>query len=737
MFFALFDCAKEELNEMKTKFGKRISAVVVSAALLTGTVFAAEMFRAYAEDANNTTTTIYFNDFESGDVSGFTKRGDDTDNTTIEAVTSDDAYSGTSYMSVTGRSKSWHGPSFSLDSLCTPGEQYTVSLAVKTPWYATVTLSMQYNDAGGEAHYMNLDSKVSQGDWVVFEDVKFSMTENGGVSVYLECSDTGVSFCVDDFEISTAPVYTIQEDIVSLKDAYASEFKIGTAVTTDELAPQATKNLILKHFNSVTLGNELKPDAVLDKAACLEMAAAGDDTNPQVDISGARTILDFCRDNNLSVRGHVLIWHSQTPDWFFRENYDENGAWVSKEVMLQRMENYIKNVFEAITTEYPTVDFYAWDVVNECYLDDGSCRKGGVQGSTGSDNSGWVQVFGDNSFIEPAFEYAREYAPEGCKLYYNDFNEYMPQKTEAIYEMAMDLKEKGLIDGIGMQSHLDVGFPTISTYRKALEKFASTGLDIQITELDITTSDISEAGFEVQAEMYSQIMDACEEYADSISAVVFWGTTDDKSWRASRCPLLFNEDYTAKPAYYAIVDGKEPILTTTSTVETTERTETTTTEEVTTTTSETVEVTMTSTTDTIETTAETTTVDVTTDTTSQTVITEITTTTVEIPTSTETDVTETTVSIDETTTIETTETPTTTDSGISAASLCGDVNLDGNINMSDVISLSKATVNLIDLSDGAYANADCDANGDVDGNDAMILLRFQVQLINTLPYIGA
>lgn len=121
--------------------------------------------------------------------------------------------------------------------------------------------------------------------------------------------------------------------------------------------------------------------------------------------------------------------------------------------------------------------------------------------------------------------------------------------------MANELKEKGLIDGIGMQSHLDVGFPSASAYKKALKAFVDTGLDIQVTELDITTTDLTESGFEKQAQIYNEIMDACEEYSDSISAVVFWGTTDDKSWRAAKCPLLFNEDFTAKPAYYQLLKG--------------------------------------------------------------------------------------------------------------------------------------------------------------------------------------
>lgn len=560
---------------MKTCAVKKCLAAVLSAVMLTGT---ASVMSISTTGAETTGTIIYSNDFESGDVSAFTGRGG------VESiqVSTQYAVSGSSCMYVTDREKNWNGPQFLLDDLLEVGVQYTVSANVRAAWYNNINLSMEYTDESGERHYTNLAAVNNQGDgWSEFDAIKFSIPEGVTKSyLYFECNDQSDLY-IDDFTICTAPVYEIQQDIPSLKDVYANYFKIGAAATTDEIAPKSAKDLILKHCNSLTLGNELKPDAILDKNACLAMAASGDDTNPQVNIASARPLLNFCRDNGLSVRGHVLVWHSQTPDWFFRENYDENGAWVTKDVMLKRMENYIKNVFAAVISEYPTVDFYAWDVVNECWLDDGSYRNGGTQADN-ANNSGWVKVFGDNSFIESAFAYARKYAPEGCKLYYNDFNEYMPGKTQAIYDMAMDLKEKGLIDGIGLQSHLDVGFPTASAYKKALEKFVSTGLDVQITELDITTSDISEAGFEKQAQLYSDILDACVEYADSISAVVFWGTTDDKSWRSSRYPLLFNEDFTAKPAYYAIIDNMPdtPPVTSTVTEQTTEATTTTSTTEV-------------------------------------------------------------------------------------------------------------------------------------------------------------
>lgn len=553
----------------KIAAGLMSSVMLCSALPMTGAMNVMSNSVVFAEDSETTENVVYYADFEDGK-NDFTGR----DGCGSSAIDSTGGYGGGACMLFTGRQKSWQGPQLVVDDIVNQGEEYMVSAMVKTPWYANVQVSMEYTDTEGTRHFSNLTSGISNGDWVEISDTKFTVPKGvTKAAIYFECSDTNVNISVDNFKIKAAPTYDIQYDIPSLKDVFAENFKIGGAVTTSELAPKSAQELIKKHYNSLTLGNELKPDALLDQKATI---ATGSETTPVINISGARTILDFCRDNNIPVRGHVLVWHSQTPDWFFKEGFKDDGAWVSKEIMLQRMENYIKTVFETLEKEYPDVDFYAWDVVNEAWLDDGNPRKAGSQGANGSNNSAWVQIFGDNSFIEPAFEYARKYAPEGCKLYYNDFNEYMPSKTSAIVKMATELKEKGLIDGIGMQSHLDVGFPTAANYEKALKAFCDTGLDVQVTELDITTADTSETGFETQASLYKQIMDLCVKYSDSVSAVVFWGTTDDKSWRAAKCPLLFNEDFTAKPAYYSIVKGREvPVVTTTTAVTTTTTTTTT------------------------------------------------------------------------------------------------------------------------------------------------------------------
>ncbi len=508
-------------------------------------------------ETESTGEVIFATGFEDGEVTEhFTRRGE----TEVLEATTEYAHTGDYSLCVSGREKNWNGPQFRLDDgTCEANTEYYVNAWVMGQYYTTVTLSMQYTPEGAtDPVYTNLGS-VSGNGWFEFSDMKISFTSDvTDVYVYFEGGNTD-NIYVDDFSIEAVPVAPIQEDIPSLSDVYSQYFKIGTAITPSNIASPSFMNLVQKHFDdSLTAGNEMKPDALLDREASIE---AGE-TDPQVTLSKARSFLNYARDNNIPVRGHTLVWHSQTPDWFFKEGYADDGEWVTEEIMLQRMENYIKNVFAALEEEYPTVDIYAYDVVNEAWTDQGTPRTAGEQGQSGSSNSAWVQVFGDNSFIEPAFEYARKYAPEGCKLYYNDYNEYMTQKTDAIVAMATSLKEKGLIDGIGMQSHLDArsgsdAFPSISAYEKAVAAFAETGLDIQVTELDVTIPGSADTNLEVQAQYYSDIMDICVKYADNISAVVFWGVTDDQSWRASQYPLIFDAEFQAKPAYYSIIDDIE------------------------------------------------------------------------------------------------------------------------------------------------------------------------------------
>jgi GH35 family endo-1,4-beta-xylanase len=353
----------------------------------------------------------------------------------------------------------------------------------------------------------------------------------------------------------------LAQTTVGLKDVYSSYFKFGSILNGGKTANNTDmKNAVLREFNSITPENELKPDATL-----LKSGSTNTDVKVQLN-SGAKAILQFCQDNNIPVRGHTLVWHSQTPNWFFRENFSDNGALVSITIMNQRMESYIKNMFAIIKSSYPTLNLYAYDVVNEAAKTSDSGPRSPCNSSDNTncgDNSMWVKVYGDNSFIEKAFTYARQYAPATTKLFYNDFNEYIVAKRDYIAtSIVKPLYDKGLLDGMGMQSHLDVrggndAWPSANEYGAAVKKYKDIGVDIHITELDATINNGDRTKFQAQAQYYKDIMNAIiSNGGSSVKAVVVWGIRDDQSWRADRTPLLFEgtgNTLTKKPAYDALV----------------------------------------------------------------------------------------------------------------------------------------------------------------------------------------
>lgn len=532
---------------MKQGILKRLLAGAMGAVLLGTSI---PITAVTAEDAE-TGAVIYSSDFEDSSASlPFTGRGG------VESIsiTSSQAHGGSSSMMVADRAKGWHGPQLLLDDICQPNKEYTVSAYAKTNWYNSIKLSLEYTDTAGERHYSNLSSSISNGDWAEFSNIKFSFTsEVTKVYVYFEC-DGAADLYIDDFTLAEAPIIPIENDIPSLKDVYRNYFKVGTAIMASNLSSPSFMDLVQKHFSdSITFGNELKPDYVLDQAASQEK---GDNLNPQVNFSQADALLKYCAKNKIPVRGHTLVWHSQTPDWFFKENFDPNGAWVSKDKMTKRLENYIKTVMETLAKDYPDVEFYAWDVVNEAASDAGTIRDAGSNNEVNG-QSAWVKVYGDQSYIPLAFEFAKKYAPAGCKLFYNDYNEYSPNKQAYIIsDILKPLVEKNLIDGVGMQSHISMSYPTIDLYKSAMQQYADLGLEVQVTELDVSEKSNEYADQLALAQRYQDVFKMYKEMKDSgvnLSAVVLWGITDSTSWIGGY-PLLFDKDYQAKPSYYAVID---------------------------------------------------------------------------------------------------------------------------------------------------------------------------------------
>ncbi len=500
---------------------------------------------------------------------------------------------GSKSLYVSGRTDNWNGAAITLDpSEFVPGNSYSFSAKVlqTTESSTSMKMTLQYNDGSEEKYDEVASATAKKGEWTDLTNTSYKIPSGASSMVlYIEAPDSLTDFYVDathgakagtagygDTSVVVTPEdnpqpytpednpqpYTPQGDTSTLKGNFAPYFKFGTSVSPFELSSGG--DFIKNNYSSITPENELKPDQIIDQQACQQK---GNNTETQVNLSRAAQTLSFCEKNGISLRGHTFVWYSQTPDWFFKENFSSNGNWVSKEVMNKRLESFIKNTFAALKSQYPNLDVYSYDVCNELFLNDG----GGLRKSYNTENSGgsnWAKVYGEDNdeFIINAFTYARKYAPANCKLYINDYNEYIDAKTNDIYNIAMKLKEKGVIDGIGMQSHLDVGFPTASQYEKALKKFLSTGLEVQITELDITTNNESS-----QASLYEEIFKIAMENSDKIPALTIWGTTDNVSWRSSQNPLIMSQGYKPKQAYNkimalpAVIPPKSAAVVTTTT----------------------------------------------------------------------------------------------------------------------------------------------------------------------------
>lgn len=350
--------------------------------------------------------------------------------------------------------------------------------------------------------------------------------------------------------VTASAVTDSKSDAKTLKEAFDGDFKVGVATTSGYLSEEDRVAQIKENFNSITMENEMKPESLLD----WEGSEKSKDGMPAIKEETLEKALKAAREAGIPLRGHTLVWYSQTPEWFFSKKYDPSKGYVDKETMKKRMESYIKQVLTYCKENYPGL-VYAWDVVNEAVGDDGNYRT----------ESMWYETYGDFSYIKDAFTFARKYAEEGTKLFLNDYNEYIAQKRDLLYAKVVELYDAGLLDGVGMQSHWDMDFPSVDLFETALEKYASIdGIEIQLTEIDMHNTDDSEEGLKKQAERYKEFFDVItkmkREGKANITSVTFWGLKDGESWLSgskgeTSYPLLFTDDMEKKPCYDSILEA--------------------------------------------------------------------------------------------------------------------------------------------------------------------------------------
>lgn len=443
-------------------------------------------------------------------------------------------------LTITGRNATWNSPGreFNLQ----PGKKYRITVQVMhhedEPF--ELMLSAAHSRNGSES-YENLGKvKANKGCWTTIQ-ASYTPAQYDNYILYVETVGMGTrDFSIRNFTLELdQPAYDMS--LPSLKEAYADYFDFGCAVTQSEALDKARMDFYASQFCIVTPGNELKPDFVLDVAASRQLAK-DDETAVAVRFDAAKPMLDYCQANGLKVHGHVLVWHSQTPEAFFREGYQASGAFVTREVMLARLDNYIHQVMDYMQANYPGL-IVSWDVVNEAIADGtGKLRE-----------SNWTKVVGED-FVNQTFEIARRYAPEGTKLFYNDYNTPDPTKLTGIVKLLESLVADGNIDGYGLQGHYGSTTPTPSKVRAAMEQISALGLRLRISELDIAISDNSDVKQLTQAYRYKALFELFLEYADKIDAVQVWGVTDDLSWKASEYPLLFDGKARPKPAFTTLIE---------------------------------------------------------------------------------------------------------------------------------------------------------------------------------------
>ncbi|MBO7574947.1 MAG: endo-1,4-beta-xylanase [Bacteroidales bacterium] len=337
----------------------------------------------------------------------------------------------------------------------------------------------------------------------------------------------------------------IPEPTDGLKDAYKDYFKIGVAVNNRNVADPDQIKVVLREFNSITAENAMKPQPTEPKKG-------------EFNWEDADKIADFCRANGIKMRGHTLMWHSQIGSWMYQ---DEKGNLLSKEEFYANMKHHI----QAIVNRYKDV-VYCWDVVNEAVADSPV-----YPGRPELRNSPMYQIAGEE-FIYKAFEYAHEADPNAL-LFYNDYNDAEPAKSQRIYNLVKRMKDAGVpVDGIGMQAHYNVYGPTMKEVDDAIKLYSTVVKHIHLTELDIRINEDMGGGLRfnqgqatvsdwertLQQDQYVQLFKVLRKHKDVIDCVTFWNVSDKDSWLGVRnYPLLFDENYKPKQAYLA-VKGFDP-----------------------------------------------------------------------------------------------------------------------------------------------------------------------------------
>jgi len=505
------------------------------------------------QDNSGITTT-----FADGDLDGWSSR---SGSSTVANVAPPvlDPNGDTHSLLTTGRIANYDGPQISVSDKMYVGSTYNISVwALMQPIDSQshiLNISLQ-TTINGNVSYPSVTAYPGvtipdDGAWHQINVMGYNMSsayDQGQAYLYVQTVPASgndlVSFYIDDFQLTYVPPPTIQTDIPSIYKTFADFFPVGAEIdTTDLSGPHA--QLLTMHFNSITSGNDMKWSSVEASLGTYTYATADAEVGEAV-----------C--NNMKIRGQNLVWATgaQTPAY---ATGDGTNSTANQAVVTANIQEHIQSEVQHFGTQV-----YAWDVVNEP-LDptQADCLYHGP----------FYQVLGP-SYIDIAFNAAKQYAPAGTKLFINDYSTTDPTKLACLVKVVRELRDRGVpIDAIGHEMHNQINYPSVEAMAQAIDTVHANfpGLDQQVTELDMsvynagdTTSNygnnIPASVLAEQGWLYKKYFDLFRREKGKLSAVTFWGMADDDTWLDSfpvartDYPLPFDMNLQAKPAYWGIVD---------------------------------------------------------------------------------------------------------------------------------------------------------------------------------------
>ena len=524
--------------------------------------------------------------FEDG-TDGFTGRG------AAKVAVASGGRSG-NCLSVTGRTSTWNGAELNVTDSIVKGATYSISVWVKQTTSSDQTIKLSANlTVSGQDSYPAIkeETTLKSGVWTKIEGTYEVPESFSKLTFYVEGPSGNFDFLVDDLTITqtTAGKEPFNpEGLTSIKDTYSGIFeRMGNVVSYNtswnngyQMQSDDTMKFVKHHFNSYTLENELKPAQILsDWSGTISVSEAKklgyvipdgytESTVGKLNFDSVDKILEIANQYGLQMRGHVMQWHQQTSTRFFKEGYSSSGANVSKEVMDKRLEFYIRSVMKHVMDKEKSLTgkagslVYCWDITNEY-----------THRTNDPAATSWMDVYGDMglkpTYVKKAYEVAydelKQYGlQKDITLFYNDYNEYdVADEIVELINYINEGEEAKICGGIGMQSHITVNYPSLEKYGTAVDKFLATGLQVQVTELDIGIEDGQTE--EDLANHYSDIMKLLiskQENRDKsvnargITGVTVWGLYDAISWRKPTSCLLFGESLEdPKPAFYSFLEA--------------------------------------------------------------------------------------------------------------------------------------------------------------------------------------